>query len=173
MNQVGVVVLWCFWLGKFMHWTWGRAKRLCLLKIVRNWGTSLAVQWLRLQAPSAGGLGLIPGHGTRSCVPKVRPGAAKKKKKKWGILRSQEAERTTLEAGVGKRAPTENLKAEPSTDSGGKKSRGRSGCGSDVCVCVCVHARTHSTYTPIPFTNLTRILSVKSTLLADVWGDFF
>ena len=32
-----------------------------------------------------------------------------------------------------------------------------------VCVCVCVH----STYTPIPFSNLTRILSVKSTLLAD------
>ena len=32
MNQVGVVGLWCFWLCKFMHWTWGRAKRLCLLK---------------------------------------------------------------------------------------------------------------------------------------------
>ena len=34
-----------------------------------------------------------------------------------------------------------------------------------VCVCVCVHV--HSTYTPIPFSKLTRILSVKSALLAD------
>ena len=29
-------------------------------------GTSLVVQWLRLCAPSARGLGLIPGQGTRS-----------------------------------------------------------------------------------------------------------
>ena len=29
-------------------------------------GTSLVVQWLRLCAPHAGGLGLIPGQGTRS-----------------------------------------------------------------------------------------------------------
>ena len=29
-------------------------------------GTSLVVQWLRLHAPSAGGLGSIPGQGTRS-----------------------------------------------------------------------------------------------------------
>ena len=29
-------------------------------------GTSLVVQWLRLRAPSAGGLGSIPGRGTRS-----------------------------------------------------------------------------------------------------------
>ena len=28
--------------------------------------TSLVVQWLRLRAPSAGGLGSIPGRGTRS-----------------------------------------------------------------------------------------------------------
>ena len=28
------------------------------------WGNSLAVQWLRLHAPNAGGLGLIPGLGT-------------------------------------------------------------------------------------------------------------
>ena len=31
-----------------------------------NWGTSLVVQWLRLHAPNAGGLGSIPGQGTRS-----------------------------------------------------------------------------------------------------------
>ena len=46
--------------------------------------TSLVVQWLRLHTPSAGGLGLIPGQGTRSCMPQLRarmlqrrPGAAK------------------------------------------------------------------------------------------------
>ena len=29
-------------------------------------GTSLVAQWLRLRAPNAGDLGLIPGQGTRS-----------------------------------------------------------------------------------------------------------
>ena len=29
-----------------------------------NWN-SLAVQWLRLRAPTAGGMGLIPGQGTK------------------------------------------------------------------------------------------------------------
>jgi len=28
-------------------------------------GTSLAVQWLRLHAPTAGGIGSIPGQGTK------------------------------------------------------------------------------------------------------------
>ena len=28
-------------------------------------GTSLAVQWLRLRAPNAGGMGWIPGQGTK------------------------------------------------------------------------------------------------------------
>ena len=55
-------------------------------------GTSLVVQWLRFQAPNAGGLGLIPGQATRShilqlkilhavtkrpCTPQLRPGTAK------------------------------------------------------------------------------------------------
>ena len=31
-------------------------------------GTSLLVQWVRLCAPNAGGPGLIPGQGTRSCM---------------------------------------------------------------------------------------------------------
>ena len=30
------------------------------------------IQWLRLQAPSAGGLGLIPGQGTRSRMPQLK-----------------------------------------------------------------------------------------------------
>ena len=29
-------------------------------------GTSLVVQWVRLHTPNAGGLGSIPGQGTRS-----------------------------------------------------------------------------------------------------------
>ena len=39
---------------------------------------SLVVQWLRLLTPNAGGLGLIPGQGTRSCVSQLRPNTAKK-----------------------------------------------------------------------------------------------
>ena len=33
-----------------------------------NLGTSLVVQWVSLRTPNAGGLGLIPGWGTRSYV---------------------------------------------------------------------------------------------------------
>ena len=33
-------------------------------------GTSLVVQWLRPHAPNAGGLGLIPGQGLRSHMPR-------------------------------------------------------------------------------------------------------
>ena len=35
-------------------------------------GTSLAVQWLRLCASNAGGLGLIPSQRIRSCVPQLK-----------------------------------------------------------------------------------------------------
>ena len=35
-------------------------------------GTSLVVHWLRLQAPNAGDLGLIPGLGNRSHIPQFR-----------------------------------------------------------------------------------------------------
>ena len=34
--------------------------------------TSLVVQWLALQAPNAGGPGLIPGGGTRSQKPQLK-----------------------------------------------------------------------------------------------------
>ena len=51
-------------------------------------GTSMVVQWLRLQAPNAAGLGSVPGQGTRSHKPQLRPGTAKeinifKNWKKW------------------------------------------------------------------------------------------
>ena len=39
-------------------------------------GTSLVVQGLRLHAPNAGALGLIPGQGTRSQMPQLRSAAA-------------------------------------------------------------------------------------------------
>ena len=35
-------------------------------------GTSLAVQWLRLHAPNAGGPGSIPGQGTRSIITQLK-----------------------------------------------------------------------------------------------------
>ena len=35
-------------------------------------GTSVVVQWLRLCAPNAGGPGLIPGWGARSCMLQLR-----------------------------------------------------------------------------------------------------
>ena len=35
-------------------------------------GASLVVHWLRLQVPSAGGSGSIPGQGTRSHMPQLR-----------------------------------------------------------------------------------------------------
>ena len=34
-------------------------------------GTSLMVQWLRLHAPNAGVLGLLPGQGTGSYIPQL------------------------------------------------------------------------------------------------------
>ena len=38
----------------------------------REAGTSLVAQWLRLRAPNAGGLGSIPGQGTRAHVPQLK-----------------------------------------------------------------------------------------------------
>ena len=35
-------------------------------------GTSLVVQWLRLSSPNVGGLGSIPGQGTRSSMPQLK-----------------------------------------------------------------------------------------------------
>ena len=35
-------------------------------------GTGLVVQWLRFCTPNTGGLGLIPGQGTRSHMPQLR-----------------------------------------------------------------------------------------------------
>ncbi|TEA39728.1 hypothetical protein DBR06_SOUSAS3410210, partial [Sousa chinensis] len=32
----------------------------------------MVVQWLRLQAPNAGGPGSIPGQGTRSYMPQLK-----------------------------------------------------------------------------------------------------
>ena len=47
--------------------------------IVKAMGVSLVVQWLRLCVPNAGGLGSIPGQGTRSHLSKLKiPHAATK-----------------------------------------------------------------------------------------------
>ena len=69
-------------------------------------GTFLVIQWLRLQAPTAGNLGLIPSQGTRShmpqlriCIPQLkrsqvlqlRPTAAKREKRRYkGVSLLQE-----------------------------------------------------------------------------------
>ena len=39
------------------------------------------VQWLTLWAPNAGGLGSVPGQGTRSHMQQLKLGTVKKKKK--------------------------------------------------------------------------------------------
>ena len=56
--------------------------------VLRNQGTSLVVQWLRLCAPNAGGLGSIPGQENRSHMLQLRPAAVKfktKRKKSDGV----------------------------------------------------------------------------------------
>ena len=47
---------------------WHRVVMSSKLFILR---TSLVVQWLRLHAPSVGGLSLIPGQGTISHMPQL------------------------------------------------------------------------------------------------------
>ena len=171
MNQVGVVGLWCFWLGKFMHWTWGRAKQLCLLKNseeLRDFPGSPVVKTPSSQCRWPG-FDPWPWNLILHAQTKTWCSQKKKKKKKWGILSSQEAERTTLEAGVGKRAPTENRAKH--ADSGGKKSWGRSGCGSGVCVCVCVCACALNIHShPLLKTHQDIVSKVR---LARWWWDFF
>ena len=47
------------------------------------------VQWIKLQVPNAGGLGLIPGQGTKSLPAAIteQPKYIKKKKKVQVLLR--------------------------------------------------------------------------------------
>ena len=42
------------------------------VKYLNVFKTSLVVKWLRLHAPNSGGLGTIPGQGTRSHVPQTQ-----------------------------------------------------------------------------------------------------
>ena len=48
---------------------------------------SLVVQWLRVRAPSAGGLRSIPGQGTGSHMPQIRVHAAATKRSLMPLLR--------------------------------------------------------------------------------------
>ena len=45
-------------------------------QLILNKGT-MVVQWLRLCAPNAGGLGSIPGYGTRSHMLQLRHSTAR------------------------------------------------------------------------------------------------
>ena len=57
----------------------------CLLNELKIFGeTSLAVQWLRLHAPNAQGIGSIPGWGTK--IPHAVLCGQKKKKKRIKIF---------------------------------------------------------------------------------------
>ena len=59
-------------------------KKFISLKVKNDWsGDSLVVERLRLYAPNAGGLGSIPGQGTKSHIPQLRPGAAPTSTEKW------------------------------------------------------------------------------------------
>ena len=48
-------------------------------RIQKETGTSLVLQWLRLGAPNVGGLGSIPGQGTRSHMLQLDPAQPKNK----------------------------------------------------------------------------------------------
>ena len=47
------------------------------------------VQWLRLCAPNAGGLGSIPGQGARAHMPQLRSGTVKMNNNKIIILKKE------------------------------------------------------------------------------------
>ena len=51
-------------------------EKINLFKIT-SFGTPLVVHWPGLSAPNVGGRDSIPGQGTRSCMPQLRPGVAK------------------------------------------------------------------------------------------------
>ena len=58
--EIVILLVWCV--------VWERK----LIFKISPVGTSLVVQWLRLCTPNSGGLGSIPGQGTRSHMPQLR-----------------------------------------------------------------------------------------------------
>ena len=64
------------WVTELNWWVMGKHLFifLYLFFYLKNWvvGISLVIQWIRLWAPNAGALGLIPGQGTGSCMPQQR-----------------------------------------------------------------------------------------------------
>ena len=66
--------------GELPGENWGLEGFSCIGKDFQ--GTSLVLQWLRLHAPNAGGLGSTPGQGTRSHMLQLRPCADKINKNK-------------------------------------------------------------------------------------------
>ena len=55
---------------------WGKGRLYLSLSLdikkQSRMGTPLVAQWLRLLTSNAGGLGLVPGQGTRSHVPQLK-----------------------------------------------------------------------------------------------------
>ena len=56
----------------FSSQTKGKGKKKNKTPLMRRYGSSLMVQWLRLHTPNAGVLGLIPSQGTRSHMLQLR-----------------------------------------------------------------------------------------------------
>ena len=93
LRDTGLVVLWHVGSSLTRNWTcvscidrrilYHRVTREVVLLLLSThstnifWGTSLVAQWLRLCPPNAGGLGSIPGWGTRSHMLQLGPGTAK------------------------------------------------------------------------------------------------
>ena len=55
-------------------------------------GASLVVHWLRLQIPSAGGPGSIPGQGTKSYMPQLRVHVCQPKKVSRAAIKTQHSQ---------------------------------------------------------------------------------
>ena len=61
----------CFYFHFMVFFHLVKDVKFYVVRIVCNWDFS-GGQWLRFCAPNAGGLGLIPGQGTRSYMPHLR-----------------------------------------------------------------------------------------------------
>ena len=78
----------CWWIFCAIFFKYVLKSHLCFYLWLSILGTSLMLWWLRLHAPNAGGLGLIPGQGTK--IPHCGPKKKKKKSKKLAILNCQQ-----------------------------------------------------------------------------------
>ena len=89
------------------------------------------VQWLRLWATNAGGLTLIPGQGTRSHMPKLRPGAAKQIYIQLSFLKRERSQRTSVRGALQEYPSTQELRSQGSAVRRAEAARGQRGGSRD------------------------------------------